>query len=300
MAFFFPRVYAGVDWRMGYEFLDKELQQVVRDAELGRRLVDKLVRVWRKDGEETWVLVHLEVQGRVDPEFAKRMYEYNYRLFDRYDRQVASLAVLTDRREDWRPDSFGYELWGCEISIRFPVVKLLDYESRWDALEQSTNPFALIVMADLKAQATRRDPEGRLHWKLTLVKMLYQKGYTKEDILELFRFVDWLMALPEDLEPSFAEAIKQYEEETRMPYVTSIERRGIQQGIQQGTQLGLLQMSREAIIEVLEARFDIIPRSAIETINGMDNLSILKSLLKKAATIESLDAFMKVLEKVSH
>ena len=53
-------------------------------------------------------------------------------------------------------------------------------------------------MADLKAQATRRDPNGRLQWKLTLVKMLYQRGYTKEDILELFRFIDWLMVLPDD------------------------------------------------------------------------------------------------------
>jgi len=96
-AFFFPRAHAGIDWSKGYEFLDKELQQVVRDAELGRRLADKLVKVWSRDGEEAWVLVHVEVQGRVDREFAKRMYVYNYRLFDRYDRRVATLAVLADR-----------------------------------------------------------------------------------------------------------------------------------------------------------------------------------------------------------
>ena len=32
--------------------------------------------------------------GEHDPDFAKRMYVYNYRLFDRYDRPVVSLAVL--------------------------------------------------------------------------------------------------------------------------------------------------------------------------------------------------------------
>jgi len=94
ISFFFPRAHAGIDWSMDYEFLDKELQQVVRDAELGRRLADKLVRVWSREGEEAWVLVHVEVQGHPDPEFAKRMYVYNYRLFDRYDRRVATLAVL--------------------------------------------------------------------------------------------------------------------------------------------------------------------------------------------------------------
>ena len=59
MAFFFPSIAEGVDWDRGYIFLDKELQQVVRDAELGRRFADKLVQVWRRDGEEAWVLVHV-------------------------------------------------------------------------------------------------------------------------------------------------------------------------------------------------------------------------------------------------
>ena len=35
--FYFPVVHEGIAWERGYEFLDKELQQVVRDAELGRR-----------------------------------------------------------------------------------------------------------------------------------------------------------------------------------------------------------------------------------------------------------------------
>ena len=45
LEFFFPHVYAQIDWAKGYEFLDKELQKIVRDADLGRRLVDALVKV---------------------------------------------------------------------------------------------------------------------------------------------------------------------------------------------------------------------------------------------------------------
>jgi len=65
----------------------------------------------------------VEVQAQKDPEFVQRMYVYNYRLFDRYNRKVASLAVLADERPAWRPDQFGYSLWGCTIGFRFPVVK---------------------------------------------------------------------------------------------------------------------------------------------------------------------------------
>lgn len=64
MAFFFPAAHTDIDWNQGYEFLDKELQQITRDAELGWRLVDKLVRVYGKDGEEDLVMVHIEVQGQ--------------------------------------------------------------------------------------------------------------------------------------------------------------------------------------------------------------------------------------------
>lgn len=73
IAFFFPLIYAEIDWDRGYEFLDKELQKVVRGARTGRGYVDKLVKVWRIDGAEEWLLIHLEVQSQVEEGFAKRL-----------------------------------------------------------------------------------------------------------------------------------------------------------------------------------------------------------------------------------
>ena len=234
MALFFPKAHAGIAWERGYEFLDKELQQVVRDAELGRRLADKLVKVWRTDGEEAWVLIHIEVQGQTEPDFAKRMYTYNYRLFDRYDRQVVSLAVLGDENSGWRPSEFSYALWDCEVSLRFPTFKLLDYAARWNALEASRNPFAVVVMAHIKAQETRGDFAQRFEWKFRLFKGLYERGFSKRDILELFRFIDWLLWLPDELTQKFCQSAIGYEDEKHMPYVTSIERLGRQEGLKEG------------------------------------------------------------------
>ncbi len=74
MYFFFPWAAEDIDWDKGHSFLDKELQQVVRNAELGKRYADKLVQVFRKDKTEAWVLIHVEIQGQRDADFAKRMY----------------------------------------------------------------------------------------------------------------------------------------------------------------------------------------------------------------------------------
>ena len=46
--------------------------QIVRDAALGTRLADKLMKVWRRDGVEQMVLVHTEIQGSRNRDFAKR------------------------------------------------------------------------------------------------------------------------------------------------------------------------------------------------------------------------------------
>ena len=110
-----------IDWARRYETLDKELQQVLRHAEQGRRYVDKLVKVWLKNGEEKWLLIHIEVQVWKESDFAKRMYVYNYRIFDRYDKEVVSLAVLADDDPTWRPSHYGYSRWGFRTSTDFPA-----------------------------------------------------------------------------------------------------------------------------------------------------------------------------------
>ncbi len=38
VRFFFPEIHADIDWSRGYQFLDKELQQSLRDPEVGKRL----------------------------------------------------------------------------------------------------------------------------------------------------------------------------------------------------------------------------------------------------------------------
>lgn len=245
MQFFFPSIHIDIDWSRGYDFLDQELRQVVRDAELGKRLVDKLVKVWKLSGEETWVLTHIEIQSQEESQFSDRMFVYYYRLRDRYNQRIASLAILGDERATWRPQPFREELWGCEATFRFPIIKLLDYESRWSELEANRNPFAIAVMAHIKTKETRNDPEVRKEWKFRLTRRLYEQGYERQDILNLFRFLDWIMELPEGLKQAFWAELEQYEQERQMPYVTSIEQMGIEKGREEERQLIARNMLRK-------------------------------------------------------
>ncbi|MEP7340076.1 MAG: hypothetical protein ABI977_20225, partial [Acidobacteriota bacterium] len=239
VAFFFPQAHAQIDWSRGVEFLDKELQKIMADAAIGRRLADKLAKVYLLSGEELWVLVHLEVQGQRQKLFERRMYIYSYRAFDRFGRMVASFAILTDENRNWRPNEFGYKLLGTEMSLKFQTVKLLDYAAGWESLEKSKNPFAVVVMAFLKAIETRRSPDRRYVWKLGLMKGLYRRGHKAEDVRQLFRFIDWVLTLPRELTTRFKDELNAYEEEQRMRYVTSIERLVMEEGIEKGMEKGM-------------------------------------------------------------
>lgn len=291
MLFFFPAAHADIDWNRGVEFLDKELRPVVRDAELGRRYVDKLAKVWRKSGEEEWVLAHLEVQGQHESAFDRRMYSYNYRLFDRYDRPVASFAVINEEGVKWKPGKFSYDLWGCKINFEFPVVKLMDYKARWPELEESDNPFATVVMAHIKAIETQNDPEQRGFWKFYLTRRLYERGYARQDVLNLFHFIDWLMRLPEDLEALFEQQVEQLEGEKQMGYVTSIERRARKEGRDEGFKEGRQEQSVRLLLRLLSHRFGEVPAVVDERLQRL-SLEQLEALIDNAMTVPALDDFV--------
>ena len=243
--FYFPRASRQIDWARGYTFLDKELQKIVRDGELGRRYVDKLVSVTTLAGEEDWLCVHIEVQGEVDHDFERRMFVYNYRIFDTYDRPVASLAVLADNDPTWRPDRFEYERLGCRHSLHFPVAKLVDYIADEASLLANPNPFALITAAHLYTRRTRKSPARRFDAKRRLDRLLYERNWPRQRIIDLFRVLDWMLKLPDSLERQLWQDIENIEGARKVTYVSSIERfaieRGMKKGIQQGMQQGMQQ-----------------------------------------------------------
>jgi hypothetical protein len=273
LALFFPLIHADINWSRGHVFLDKELQKIVPKAATGRLYVDKLVKVWRKNGREAWVLIHIEVQTQRDPDFPKRMYGYNTRIADRYNRTVVSLAVLADDDPNWRPDHFKDELWGWSVRMGWPPLKLLEYASRVTELEASTNPFAKVVLAHLKALETRQDPAGRRTWKMRLVRGLYERGFSNQDVRQLFQVIDWLMELPPRFKRQFDRELDDYEEGRRMPYVTSIERNGM----------------RKLIEDTLRTKFGAEATELFPTIEEIDDAEKYLALNRTIVTAATLD-----------
>lgn len=238
----------------------------------------------------------IEIQTQAEADFPERVFVYSYRLFDRYNRRVVSLAVLADDRTDWKPDRFGYSLWGFEIGVRFPIVKLLEYADQAEELASQTNPFAIVVLAHVRTLETRGKPDERRNVKLALVKNLYEHGWSGDDIRKLFRFIDWIMDLPEELKQSFWQEFHEYEERKHMPYITSVERIGMEKGRQEGRKETLV----EAIAMDVELKFPDQTAEIMKRVQELDDVDALRAALKAIKTAKTADEFRAALGHASN
>ncbi len=255
VEFFTPDLYAIIDWSAGYELLEQELREMLRDADTGPRRVDKVVKVKTVTGKPLYLVLHVEIQVSRESGFPLRMFVYYYRLFDLYPEQVVSLAILADEEPDWEPESYQHTLHGTQLDFGYRTVKIWEYSRKWTELEKDPNPFALVVMAHLKTKATRGNATERFAWKVKLVRQLYDRGYERGEVLELFRFIDWLLVLPEEMRKRFRQRVEELEQESKMKYVTSIERLARQEARQEALQEGRQEGLRELILAQLEEKF---------------------------------------------
>ncbi len=293
LLFFFPEIHGDLDWSKGHVFLDKELQKIIKSSETGRRHADKLAKVYLRDGSEEWLLIHVEVQGYEQTEFLERMFVYNYRLFDKFKREVTSLALLTDENPNYRASEYQRSRWGCEVIFRYPIVKLIDYRERWQELEANSNPFAIAVMAYLKALEARGNEREKYTWKKHFLLGLYRRGLTREKILALYKFIDWIITVPEELENEIFEEVKAIEEAT-MPHITTAERIGIKKGREES-----LPTIYQAIGTIIELKFGEAGQgldTRAQKIRQIPTLQQLTERLKRAATVQDAEKIFDELE----
>lgn len=188
LLFFYSDFVDLIDWSKPFDFLDKELYKLVPEAEAINRRADKLFKVWLKNGEEQWFLVHTEVQGYEDKQFALRMFQYFYRIRDRYARPVTAIVIYTDTNRKYHFKEYRESFMGTVLSYRFRTFVLTDQDK--SALESSGNPFgiALAFAKDFKTFNNKGD-DAIYEYKLRFVRQMLTVGIGKSKIRYLMNFI---------------------------------------------------------------------------------------------------------------
>jgi len=281
LAFFFREIHQAIDFKKGFEFLDKELQKILpQEDDTDKRVVDKLVKVFLRNGSEKWLFIHIEIQGYRERDFPARVYHCNYRIYDRFKEKVISVALLTDDDPTFRENVYRISQWGFELYFKFPLVKLLDYRHEWDERERDPNPFAIATMAFLKTVETKGNNQKRYQWKKHFLLELYRRGMSRETIVALYDFIGVIMALPKTKDEKLYDEIKQTPEEKQMSVLAIAERVGREEGL------------KEAISDILEIKFGVTGLRLFNRVKQITDIAVLQKIragLKQAPSVAAAE-----------
>ena len=265
ILFYFPHIAGSIDFTQPVQFLDKELAKLAPRNRSPGRLADLLVKVHSCTGKEQLLYCHVEVQGRKEPAFTVRLFQYAYRIYDRFKSFPVTLVVLTDSDPDFYPDAFEIINTGKYLRVEFQVAKLLYFKERVKQPKYRDNPFACVTevqleVNELKGHRRRGMEKAEAEYKLKkkLVLRLYESGYRSEYIRSLLLFLDWMVQLPEELEGRLTDEITEERGGNKMSYVTSWERIGMKKGKQ------------EDLIRLLDKKFTLTEEEQEIIKNSMD------------------------------
>ena len=118
---------------------------------------------------------------------------------------------------------------------------------------------------------------------------------TAEQIRQLFRFIDWVIELPRDLEVAFWEEIEEIKEEKQVPQLYGFERRAMELGLKKGREEGHEKGLREGILKgvriALKLRFGrkgLKVFTALRAIEDLEKLDEICKLIEDAETLEEI------------
>jgi hypothetical protein len=236
-------------------FLDKELAELFPEPEKqgGNRFVDLLAKVFLKNGKEEWILVHIEIQGRNAKDFPLRMFQYWYRIYDRYAVDITALVIFTGNQNQKVAGTFHKAFMGTEIIYRYNAYHIFDHTE--EELLAMNNPFALIVLAAQKALLQGKVPEEELgKHRLTVAKALIQsKKFNHKKIQELMLFLkSFIYVGNREINIKFDEQIYQLTgKKITMGIMETIKQIEREEVFEKGIEKGIEKKSREFIQNLL-------------------------------------------------
>jgi len=190
ICFFFPRSDQVFDFTRGIEFLDQELLMISppEDQKFKTRYVDKLIKLFTQTGTEEFILIHAEVQGQRDDDFAKRLFTYYYRILDKFDKDTTTLVIFTDADKDFHPRFYERRSLNTRLLFEFQTYKVLDQDEK--KLTADPNPFAVaILIAKLALKKGQLKDLELLDQAFFLAKRLIKRQIPKEQIGKLLAFL---------------------------------------------------------------------------------------------------------------
>jgi len=257
LLFFYPNANDIFDFSKGVTYLDKELDLLFPPEEGARgvRFVDKLVKVYLKDGSEKYILIHIEVQSQKgNNDLEKRMFRYFYRVKDKYDVPVMAIAILADGNTGYRPRVYAEEFLDTRLTYEFATYKVIDQDEA--DLRANPNPFAVCVLTSLMALKRKGANDDELNgMKHDLYDEMMRRDMAKEKRQGIYDFLTYFVNFenPEMLSIFESEVKQKQGKESTMGTTEYLLDKAKREGVNLGIEKGAEQKSYEVVGNLLAA-----------------------------------------------
>ena len=278
LRFVFPAVEEDLDLERGFLFLDKELGQMFPEPQKksATRHVDKLVKVYKKNGEERWLLVHVEIQDKKDAALPQRMFQYFYRIMDKHNHPITAVAMFTGADGKKMPDRYEDRCLGTELVYKYNTIRITDYSD--EDLMANENPFAIVMLVAKQGLLKGEEfDQILLDKKMLIVNLLHDRGiYSKEKINAIMIFLNnYVLFKKSENNSNFMKQVdaKTNKEDTMgiLEQLAEIKREeGLEEGLEKSVK-GLLKrtdFSSGKIAEILEVKRSFVDRIKKEMNNN--------------------------------
>jgi hypothetical protein len=284
VAFAAPELHTATDWAAPPVFLDKEFATIARQAAVGPRTADLVVQLRLRSGETSLLVLHVEVQGQAESDFAARMFTYYALIHLRLWRQrrrrggrvqgemplILGIAVLTDESLSWQPGAYESRGFGLGIRYDYRALKLRDPQVRADLEGLADNPFGLVARTWLDLQVAGRREENVAQAVRAALLALRAGRYSDDHLAAILAFIEQATALPVARYRALVDEVIQAEGMPMAQVMSYIERKGWRRGREEGRAEGREEGRLDVLLPLLSRTVGPIDEATRSRIQALD------------------------------
>jgi len=269
------------------------------DKELREHFSDIIYQVDLKQGDSAYIYLLFEHKSYSEPLIALHLLRYMIKIWEQGVKQGKARPfapiipiVVYHGKSKWNAGPDFYALFDLPDGLQayMPNFRYLLCNLSHCSDEEIKGTVTLKAAFLLLKHIFSDDLSNRLPKILSLLKSLSNKQSGLEYLETILKYLasgtDKVGA--EDLKKAVAEIFDDKGEHI-MPTLA-------EQWTQQGIQQGIQQSAREAVIDNLEVRFEVVPKSIVNKLNEIYDPSILKIFRRKAVKVKSLEEFEQIID----
>jgi hypothetical protein len=225
-------------------FMDKDLAKLTVYVDGPTQIPDILAKIPTKSGKDVWLILHIEIQGAEGGDLPERMFYYNSSLRVQHLKKkldeisdVLSFALLTAKRPSGEEEYYRRESYRNRLAYEYPTLKLWELDGT--ELQSGDNPFDWALYAGKCALDGGRNERVKLDYLKHLIEKLDSVGWSHDEKLSLFRFMDMLLHPKKiQLQKEYDAFNEQRQKEGKSMLLSALEERVIEKARKEGRKEG--------------------------------------------------------------